>query len=249
MKKYISIFELFARNTIYKILLVLIAMGSAQITMFRKAMQEWIPVDFLYYELDVKAIEHYTLEYMVDQSNSEIFMGIAFVLITAILCWNGCNVGSKSSYTLQRLQVNGKIIFIMQSIYNCLCYVLLLGTCVGMFFIQSSMYVAQAGHVTNQTVLLAFYRNDFMHSVLPLEGTMRWIVNVLLVIGCGVSTAVFTYLQRRGKVAWSIFMVTACALVGFEQELGNQTGLVVASIILGIVVISSYFRYTQKEEE
>jgi len=247
MKKYISILELFARNTIYKILLVLVLMGTAQIAMFREAMQEWIPMD--YYDLNVQTIEHYTLEYMVDRSNSIIFMGIAFVLITAILCWNGCNIGSKSSYTLQRLQVTEKKIFIMQSIYNSLCYVLLLSTQIGVFFIQSSMYVAQAGHVTNQTVFLAYYRNDFMHSVLPLEGTMRWIANLLIVLGCGVSAAVFAYLQRRGKVAWSLFMVVACALVGFKQELGNQMAVVIASIILGIVVISSYFRMTQKEED
>ena len=72
MKRYISIFELFARNTIYKILLVLVAMGSAQIAMFQKVMQEWIPLD--YYDLDFHAIGHYTLEYMVDRSNSIIFM-------------------------------------------------------------------------------------------------------------------------------------------------------------------------------
>ena len=94
MKKYISIFELFARNTIYKILLVLVAMGAAQIAMFRKVMQEWIPQD--YYEMNIQTVEHYMLEYMVDRSHSVIFMGIAFVLITAILCWNGCNFGSKS---------------------------------------------------------------------------------------------------------------------------------------------------------
>ena len=246
MKKYISIFELFARNTIFKILLVLVAMGTVQIAMFHKVMREWIPLD--YYDLDFQAIEHYTLEYMVDRSNSVIFMGIAFVLITVILCWNGCNIGSKSSYTLQRLQVRENKIFIMQSIYNSLCYVLLLCTQIGVFFVQGSMYVARAGHVTNQTVFLAYYRNAFMHSVLPLEGAMRWSASVLMVLGCGVTTAVFTYLQRRGKIAWSLFMVVAITLVGFKQELGNQTSIVMASIIWGIIVISAYIRITQKEE-
>ena len=247
MKKYITIFELFTRNTIYKILLVLIAMGAAQIAMFRKVMYEWIPMD--YYDLDFQAIEHYTLEYMVDKSKSAVFMGIAFVLITAILCWNGCNIGSKSSYTLQRLQVTEKKIFIMQSIYNSLCYVLLLGAQVGVFFIMSGMYAKLAGHVTNQTVFLAYYRNAFMHSILPLEGTMRWIASTFIVLGCGMAAAVFTYLQRRGKVAWSFFMVVACVLVGFKQELGNQITLVMMTIIWGIIAIASYFRMSQKEEE
>ena len=247
MKKYISIFELFARNTIYKILLVLIAMGITQVAMFRKVMYEWIPMD--YYNLDFQAIEHYTLEYMVDQSKSVIFMAIAFVLITVILCLNGCNMGSKSSYTLWRLQVTEKKIFTMQSIYNSLCYMLLFGFQIVVFFIQSSMYTENAEYVTNQTVFLAFYRNDFMHSVLPLEGTMRWIASVLMVLGCGVATTVFTYQQRRGKVAWSLFLVVACILVGFKEGLGEQIALLIAMIIWGMIIISYYARKTQKEEE
>jgi len=203
-------------------------------------------VDFQYYELDFQAMEHYTLEYMVDKSNSVIFMGIAFILITVILCWSGCNIGSKSSYTIQRLQVTEKKIFILQSVYNSLCYVLLLGVQIVVFYIQSRMYMAQAGHVTSQTLFLAFYRNDFMHSVLPLEGTMRWISNILIVPGCGVSTAVFTYLQRRGKIAWSLFIVVACVLVGFKQELGNQMSVAMATIIWGIILISAYFRNTPR---
>lgn len=88
-----------------------------------------------------------------------------------------------------------------------------------------------------------------MHSVLPLEGTMRWGASVLMVLGCSMSAAVFTYLQRRGKVAWSLFMVVACALVGFEQGLGDQEAVLMASIICGIVFISAYVRKIQQEEE
>ena len=247
MKKYISIFELFARNTVYKILFVLLAMGAAQITMFQKAMSEWIPVD--YYDLDFQAIEHYSLEYMVDKSNSPVFMGIAFVLITAILCWSACNLGSKSSYTLQRLQVKEKTIFIMQCIYNSLCYVLLLGVQVAVLLVLCGMYVEQSDNVTNQTVFLAFYRNEFMHSVLPMEGMMRWIVNILILLGCGTSAAVFTYLQRRGKVAWSLFVVVACVLVGFIQELGGQLELGTAFSAVIIVALTVYYHVFQKKED
>lgn len=247
MKKYISIFELFARNTVYKILFVLLAMGAAQITMFQKAMSEWIPVD--YYDLDFQAIEHYSLEYMVDKSNSPVFMGIAFVLITAVLCWSGCNLGSKSSYTLQRLQVKEKTIFIMQCIYNSLCYVLLLGAQVAVLLVLCGMYVEQSDNVTNQTVFLAFYRNEFMHSVLPMEGMMRWSANILILLGCGTSAAVFTYLQRRGKVAWSLFVVVACVLVGFIQELGGQLELGTAFSAVIIVALTVYYHVFQKKED
>ena len=104
MKKYIAIFELFARSTIYKILPVFALMGAAQVFMFQKAMSEWFPMDA--YHLEFQAIEYYTLEYMMSRSKNEIFLGIAFVLITAILCWNGCNIGSKAviPYSVCRLR-------------------------------------------------------------------------------------------------------------------------------------------------
>jgi len=247
MKKYISIFELFARSTIYKILPVFVTMGAAQVFMFQKAMSEWFPMDA--YHLEFQAIEYYTLEYMMSRSKNEIFLGIAFVLITAILCWCGCNIGSKSSYTIQRLQVTEKRIFVMQSIYNSLCYVLLLGAQIGVLLIQSSLYAVRAGHLTNQTVFLAYYRSDFMHSVLPLEGTMRWTENILIVLGCGVSAALFTYLQRRGKVAVSMLVVTACVLLGFVQELGEQFGMVTATIVWGIAALTVYWHLIYKKED
>jgi len=247
MKKHISIFELFARNTIYKILLVLVAMGTVQVALFCKTMQEWIPMD--YYDLDFQAIEHYTLEYMVDKSNIHIFAGIAFVLITVILCWNGCNVGSKSSYTICRLQVTEKDIFFMQSVYNGLCYVLLWGAQIVIFLILSSLYVAQSANVTNQTVFLAYYRNDFMHSVLPLQGLMRWTANGFMLFGCSVSTAVFTYLQRRGKIAWSLCSVIACVLVGFKQGFGNYGSIVIALIIWGIAEYALHHHVLRKKED
>lgn len=246
MKKYISIFELFTRSTIYKILLVFAAMGAAQVFMFHRAMPEWFPADS--YHLNFQAIEYYTLEYMVDRSKSAIFLGIAFVVITAILCWNGCDIGSKSSYTIQRLQVTEKKIFIMQSIYNSLCYLLLLGTQIGVFFIQSSLYAQRAGHLTNQTIFLAFYRNDFMHSVLPLEGTVRWGINILIVLGCGISAAMFTYRQRRGKTAGALLVAVACVLFGFVQELGEVLGFMIVVIIWLIVGFQVYWNLIQKKE-
>ena len=246
MRKYISIFELFARSTIYKILSVLVAMGAIQVVMFCKAMLEWFPADS--YHLDFQAIEYYTLEYMMDRSKSAIFLGIAFVVITLILCWNGCNIGSKSSYTIQRLQVTEKKIFMMQSIYNSLCYLLLLGTQIGVFFIQSSLYAARAGHLTNQTIFLAYYRNDFMHSVLPLEGTVRWGINILIVLGCGILAAMFTYLQRRGKTAGVLLVVVACVLFGFVQELGEVLGFMIVVIIWLIVGFQVYWNLIQKKE-
>ena len=246
MKKYLSIFELFTRSTIYKIMVILLAMGVSQVALFYRAMAEWIPLEE--YHLEFEAIDYYSLEWMVDRSKSAEIMAVAFILLTVVLCLNGCNFGSKSSYTLQRLQVTEKKIFLLQSLYNSLCYVLLLGAQVAVFLIQSKLYIDNAGTVTNQSVFLAFYRQDFMHSVLPLEGIVRWICNIVIVLCCGVSAAVFTYLQRRGKLAWSLLVVVACVILGFVQGLESQMAIFVALLLLPIAGWTAYWHVFQKKE-
>ncbi|MBQ8279219.1 MAG: hypothetical protein IJZ23_05205 [Roseburia sp.] len=248
MKKYISIFELFARNTIYKLWLILIAMGIVQIVMFWRAMAEWAPIGVAEYGI-LEAVEYYGLEWMVDRSNSAGFMGVAFVLMTAVLCWSGCNIGSKSNYTIQRLQVSEKAVFIMQSLYNSFCYVLLLGVQLAVLLVQCRMFIEQSDNVTNQTVFLAFYRNEFMHSVLPMESGFRWFMNGVLIICCGVAAALFTFLQRRGKTAWTLLVTVAAILLGFVQELGNQLILVTAIVVFIIVGLATYFHVFQKNED
>lgn len=240
-KKYVSVLELFARNTIYKIAILLAAMGGVQIFLFQQAMTAYVPMDT--YDLDFTAIEHYSLEYMADESRSAVVLAIVFVLLTVVLCWNGCNIGSKSSYTWKRLQVTEKMIFLMQCIYNSLCYVLLLGVQVAVLLIQSGMYTAHAKHVTNQTVFLAFYRNDFMHSVLPLDGGMRWLVNLLFIIGCGMAAAVFTYRQRHGKVEWVLWIVPAEILISFVRGMEDTYISLLFAIAVCMIAGISAFRH------
>ena len=247
MKKYLSIFELFARNTIYKVLSVLVLMAAVQTGLFYKTMHAWIPVDL--YHVDFQAIEHYSLEWMVEESKLLWFTGVAFVCITAILCRNCCNVGSKSSYTIRRLRVTEKSIFVMQSLYNIACYLLLIGVQTAVLFGLGNYYVQKAGSVTNQTLFLAFYRNDFMHSMLPLESMSHWVTNMLIVAGCGVSAAVFTYLSRRGKVAWSLLVVVVCVVLGYVQELGIQMNIVTAILTVSIAGITAYCHVLQKKED
>lgn len=68
MKKYASIFELFTRNTFYKIMLIITAMAGAQLFWFCQKLMEWVPGEVL--ELEMMPVEDYSLEWVVDRSNS-----------------------------------------------------------------------------------------------------------------------------------------------------------------------------------
>ena len=45
--------------------------------------------------------------------------------------------------------------------------------------------------LNNQTVFLAFYRNAFMHSILPLEDVLGWLILGLYIVMTGILAANF----------------------------------------------------------
>lgn len=221
-------------------------MGSVQIFLYKQKLDEWFYATKV--GLELAEASRYSFEWTIEHSIGQRVFGIAFVIVTLFLVWNGTNQGSRSHYTLQRLQVSEKGIFMMQSIYNGLCYVLLLGVQLLIFLVQYSMYANRTKDITNQTLFLAFYRNDFMYSVFPLEGGLRWTMNILIIVSCGVSAAVFTYLQRRGKIAWSLFVVVACIGLGFVQEIGEMLIIVTALLTSCIAGITAYWHVFKKQE-
>lgn len=235
MKKYLSIFELFVRSSIYKIIFVLLVMGIAEMAMFYEEVSQ------------VTEYEYYSLESVVDGSNLIGCFGLAFLAITLILSSYGCNVGSRQDYTLQRLQVREKTVFWIQGIYNSLCYLLFLGTQVILLFLMGSFYLQTASDVTNQTLFLAFYRNKFMHSILPMEAVFRWFMNGILVIGCGITTAGFPYLQRRGKIGLTVIVTAGWLMAGFVYRIGDLNLLITVFWILAAAGMTLY-RIYQKEE-
>ena len=247
MKKYGSVFALFTRNTFYKILFIMGVMTGVELFWFHQRLM-WI-TPYEAWEAGLMPAEEYSLEWLIDRSNGYGWFCIGFTLVTVVLCWNLCNFGSKSSYTLWRMRITEKKILFMQSTYNVLCYILLFAVQMGIFLIQYHMYCGYIKNVTNQTLFLAFYRNAFMHSILPLEDSFRWVLNFIIVLSCSIGAALFSYIQRRGKMAWSMLVMLACILLGFERELGDQMILITAFLAFAIAGTMLYRQVFQKKDE
>ena len=147
------------------------------------------------------------------------------------------------------MRITEKKILFMQSIYNVLCYTMFLAAQTGIFLIQYQMYCGYIKNVTNQTLFLAFYRNAFMHSILPLEDSFRCGMNLIIILSCSIGTALFSYIQRRGKMAWSMLVMLACILLGFERELGDQMILITAFVTFAISGTMLYRQVFQKKDE
>ncbi len=239
MKKYISVFEMITRTTIYKVLLLLVLMMGTQFLLF------W---NLVVNEQNRQVI--YGFETLVDSIPVIWILAIGFVLLTVILCLSGCNIGSNQGYLLRRLQVTEKAIFYLQALYNCICYLLLWASQVLVFMAMSFLYEKYAVAYTNQSIVIAFYRNSLLHSILPMEDWTGWLLLILTILACGITAANFPYQQRKGKFSIGIFIMVGAAFLAFPHGLnGEEFGLVFYPAALASVGWIGFFSKIMKKEE
>ena len=234
MKKIISVFELLERNTIYKMFMVFTTLGVVEIAFFWNSMQEQIVLQNSQQEGALGG----SLELIVTSSYQYGWYTVAFVLLTMILVFSTCNFGSVQSYTLKRLRISEWKLFWMQSIYNFLCYVLLIGVQLGFLLVMGYLYTNHNEDATNQTLFLAFYRNAFMHSILPMEEWSRLIINIFMYGGMAVTAATVPYFQRNRKLIWEAVVVMGILAVGFAAELGSYVPYSLALIVVSLTILA-----------
>ncbi len=230
MKKYLSVFEMIARSSIYKVLGCIVVMTVIEFIAFYKEFQELIGF----------TANGVFLEELIDDDLFQVIFMATYVLITGILVLQGTNMGSVQSYTLQRLRIKEKSVFRLQCIYNMMAYVLLWGAQLVILLLFTGYYVKNQSwiEVSDQTVFLAYYRNYFIHSILPLEDIPGWFTLAFLICGTGIAAAAFTWRQRRGKIGWDLIIFLGVMILSFPRELGSENYFFI--LVYGILFVLSY---------
>jgi hypothetical protein len=77
---------------------------------------------------------------------------------------------------------------------------------------------------------LAFYRQKFLHSLLPLGETTRYIRNAALILSLGVSAASFSYRQRHGLRGVAVALLAAFTVAVFAGNMGSFSGDILVSL-------------------
>lgn len=246
MKKHLSVFGLFARSSIFKVLVILLSMSIIEIAAFYFELQDAITS---YQALGSNGLKMVSLEKIIDLSAINVYFRVALVLMTVVLCLPGCSFKSNTSYTLRRLSVSERATFASQSVYNLLAYMILFAVQISVAFALSQYYVISvpAECVSNQTVMLAFFRNDFLHSLLPLDEIGLWIRNVLLIVTLGLAVAEFPYKQRRKKFSATAIAIAMYIVVFFDRGIGDISHLVETVIVVSIILIEICYGLFAKE--
>lgn len=155
VRKHISVLMLYARSSIAPLLCTVILVAGIQTGLFL-------------WELQHSAT---ALETVIqpDSFKGVFISGIIF-LVAFLYRMNG------GGYTLRRLRITERTVFLWHVLSCFFCFVILWMAEIVVLTALCRYYLAQeiASGLSNQALFLAFYRNAFLHSILPLESVSRW---------------------------------------------------------------------------
>ncbi len=234
MKKHLSVFALFARSSVFKLLLLLLLLAVSESVLFYLSLRGAISA-----APDVGGL--YTLEYVL--SSGRVFWPAApaLVLLAVQLCLTGCNFSGRPGYTLSRLSISRRAVFIWQWLFDTVCYIALWAAQLGIALALCRWYIHVAGETSGQAIMLAFYRQKFLHSLLPLSETSRYVRNLMMVIALGAASARFVWSNHRGQPGIGILAMLCLVLVFFPGETGSfDTDYLMILLSLCVGAVSVY---------
>ena len=251
MRKYLSVFGLYARSSIYRVLGVLFIMGVAEAGLFLHKLQAALADYKNMQSADEfgRGPEMLHFEEILESCHMPLCFALAFIMVTIFLCLPGTEFQSKTGYTLRCLSVSERSVLLIQWAYNMAVYTILLSVqvliclCLGLVYMQE----APAELIGNQTVFLAFYRSEFLHALLPLSEAGMWLRNAFLVQGLGFAAAEFPYNQRRKGYGVAIIVLGLFAIVSFKTEIGSIGSYFLTMAVVALYVGNALYNVFRKE--
>ncbi|MDE6875852.1 MAG: hypothetical protein K2P87_15585 [Lachnospiraceae bacterium] len=187
----ISFLALLARSSVYKVIAVLAVMTAAEAGLFFS--------------------QRYSDGSVADDFYNRL---IFFVFLTALgtvyflLMKTQDTMGDRGQDTLRRLKISERRIFLSEACYNLICLMLV-------FVVQiwlSIWMVCSFGKATSHHLFLTFYRLEFLHCLLPMAETGKWVRNILLLLAFSVGAACGCR-KRDYVLSVLIFLVTVAWFV------------------------------------
>ena len=241
MKGYVSLLALASRSSIYKIIAILLAMGAFQGVLFFQCVRKAA-------EINPGA----SLEGLLSESHIALVAAAAFAAVCVVLSMTGTEFsGSKVSYTLMGLRVRERDGALLWSLYNGMCFLLFWAFEAAVVLLLSRWYLSglDPSLYHSQSLLLACYRNEFLHGLVPLEQYSLWIRNLLLAAALGIGASRFSFLQRRGKKGFGIVILGVLTLVFFPQVMGSTVTDSFIGLICLIQIIAGIAGFWGGEED
>ena len=223
----ISLWALLAKGSIYKVLTVLALMTAAEGCLFLNSLNRTLRQSPLVSAGFIPVFNY---------SGAVIVFLVAWYLIFIILyrCETE-NGGSRSGYTLDRLPVSDRRQMIVKLMYNILCFVLLFGVQAWIGLWMCRMYADQMPGelVSPQLAFLAFYQSSFLHNVLPLAESAKWVKNVLMILALSADLSV----ERKRRSFSTVGAFPALLIMWVSEDIGFHAVGIMADIVFITLII------------
>lgn len=236
MKKYLSVPALDVRITIYKIFVILLLMSAVQLADFYRTTQKlihefteygWLTVDGVPSEPGMPII---TFDRVLEECHMQVIFAVALTVTAGVLLWAAAGrCKGKSRQHLWRLCTPKSHNFLLFGLYHVICFGMVLATevvtVIGMYKMHQVMAVS--GSVP-QGLLMAFYRNSFLHGLYPMADWFETLKLLCFVLTWGLFTAYMGHVGFGpdvrvkglvlGYVAVFMGVLTACGVEVFWLE-------------------------------
>ena len=239
----LSLWGLLAGGSIYKILVILVLLAVGQCALFyvsltgRAKQGQLSGADFE----SLFSFSGGNVSYL--SACGFLFLAaFALIMFTLTRC-ETVNSGSIFYYTLRRLRVSERHLFFVETLYNFLCFVLLFAVQIWVILWMYRMYMNRipGDPVSHQIAFLAFYRVPFLHNLLPLAETGKWVRNLLMLLAVSMDAATEKAGQsKRGFQTWyCLVLVGAWWMV---TDVGFHFTDVFMGVIFGIIILVSLMK-------
>jgi len=186
MKRYRSIFMLLSRSVLYKLLAVFLETAALHTAVYF----------LLSNQRNIEAIYNHW--------GMKVIFGIGLVTTTAMLMDTLSQSSSKLDYTVRRLRIENWRLCLCQSVFNTACFLMFWAVEILVALLLCRLWVSSREVASHQTVYLAFYRSELLHSLLPLDDVSRWVRNIVVFVSLGICSACAPVIQSRGEQHWGI---------------------------------------------
>lgn len=229
MKKILSVLGLAACSTLPGMLVLMVLLAAVQSAAFFAAL---------------RTAE--SLEYALSSSRMAWIGGAGFAALCALVALVGCDLwGSRVSLTLRRLRVSERCITLAWGGYFAACFAVLWAWQMGVALLLCTLGAQGEG----LAVGLAFYRDRFLHSLLPMADASRWVRNAALCVSLGLTAACFSFRQRQGKKGLAFPVLASLTLVVFSQSMGNFASDAVVTLVALFVTGTTVWGLWLSDEE
>lgn len=250
MKKHLSVFSLIARDSIYKIFCLWILSAVLQSVFFSFQLKKQTSAEIP------------SVKGSFEGAFIWVIFAIFFVITLTMLTKTGMQFSSKTGYTLRRLRISEKNVFLWQSTYNFIMIFLtvIFEILLCFFLAKTAAGALPEKFITNQSIYIAFYDCAFLQNLFAGRDTVRIIRNIIMIISLSINCSAFSYLIRRNKkwLGLIVVIVLSCTVFAVSPKtvspftassLAEDVGKIGCAVVMTFIAVSSVFMRREQYDE